>query len=95
MRGDARCTPAEAVAIFKAQLLRELAANQPRQAWIGRAGKALSTHSPEYLCEGLCLSAFMISACFFAVLLQHPASPVRQSVDKANLRYFLAGLAMG
>jgi len=37
----------------------------------------------------------MISACFFAVLLQHPASPVRQSVDKANLRYFLAGLAMG
>ena len=37
----------------------------------------------------------MISACFFAVLLQHPASPVRQSVDKANLRHFLAGLAMG
>jgi aquaporin Z len=95
MRSDAQCTPAEAVAIFKAQLLREPAAHQPQPIWIGRAGKALSTHWPEYLCEGICLGTFMISACFFAVLLRHPASPVRRSVESAGLRHLLGGLAMG
>ena len=37
----------------------------------------------------------MISACFFAVLLQHPASPVWRSVGSASLRDLLGGLAMG
>ncbi len=92
MARDTQYTPAEAVATFKAQLLGEMTSEQPVG---GKASQALTTHWPEYLCESLCLGAFMISACFFAVLLQHPASPVRQSVDNTNLRHFLGGLAMG
>jgi len=45
--------------------------------------------------EGLCLGIFMISACAFSALLEHPASPVRASVMNANVRRFLIGLAMG
>ena len=37
----------------------------------------------------------MISACAFSALLEHPASPVRASVMNADVRRFLAGLAMG
>ena len=45
--------------------------------------------------EGICLGLFMISACAFSALLEHPASPVRASVMNANVRRFLIGLAMG
>jgi aquaporin Z len=45
--------------------------------------------------EGLCLGMFMISACTFAALLEHPASPVRMAVANADVRRFLAGIAMG
>ena len=45
--------------------------------------------------EGLCLGMFMISACTFAALLEHPASPVRMSLTNADLRRFLGGIAMG
>jgi aquaporin Z len=37
----------------------------------------------------------MLSACSFTVLLQHPASVVRQMLPSAFLRRFLTGVAMG
>ena len=37
----------------------------------------------------------MISACLFGVLLEHPASPVRQSITNPLLRRILMGIAMG
>jgi aquaporin Z len=45
--------------------------------------------------EGLCLGAFMISACAFSALLEHPASPVHMSLMNGDLRRFLVGVAMG
>ncbi len=57
--------------------------------------KALRAHWPEYLMEGALLGAFMVSACAFAVLLEHPASPVRASVPDPFARRALMGLAMG
>ncbi len=45
--------------------------------------------------EGICLGAFMISACAFSALLEHPASPLRVSLANANVRRFLTGVAMG
>jgi aquaporin Z len=41
------------------------------------------------------LGLFMLSACGFAVLLGHPASPVRRSIESEPLRRALMGLAMG
>jgi aquaporin Z len=54
---------------------------------------ALRAHWPEFLMEGAELGLFMVSACCFTVLLEHPASPARQ--PNALLRHFLEGLAMG
>src|SRR6266849_1857902 len=54
---------------------------------------ALRAHWPEFLMEGAELGIFMVSACFFTVLLEHPSSPARAS--NALLRHFLEGLAMG
>jgi len=56
---------------------------------------ALTAHWPEYLMEGAELGLFMISACFFAVLLFHPLSPVVAVLPNELLRRFLIGLAMG
>ena len=41
---------------------------------------ALRRHWPEYLIEAAGLGLFMVSACIFATLLEHPGSPVRQAV---------------
>lgn len=38
---------------------------------------------------------FMISACFFVILLEHPSSAVHQIIPDAFLRRVLMGLAMG
>ena len=56
---------------------------------------ALRSHWPEYLIEAALLAVFMISACAFAVLLEHPSSPVHQSIDDAAARRLLMGVAMG
>src|SRR5262245_43885472 len=52
-------------------------------------------HWPEYLMEAAGLGLFMLSACLFATLLHHPASPVAQLIQPPLLRRFLIGLAMG
>src|SRR5947207_12861539 len=56
---------------------------------------ALKQHWPEYLMEAAALGIFMISACRFGILLEHPDSPVRRLIADPFLRRFLAGLAMG
>lgn len=56
---------------------------------------ALKKHWPEYLMEAAGLGLFMVSACGFGALLEHPASPVRQAIDSAFVRRAVMGLAMG
>jgi aquaporin Z len=56
---------------------------------------ALKAHWPEYLMEAAGLAVFMISACMVVALLEHPASPVRQSLPSPFLRRALIGIAMG
>jgi aquaporin Z len=55
----------------------------------------LRRHWPEYLMEAAGLGLFMLSACFFTALLQHPESPLRQAVASPLARRALIGLAMG
>jgi len=52
-------------------------------------------HLPEYLMEAALLGLFMISACAFTVMLQHPASPVHGAIPDPFVRRLLTGLAMG
>jgi aquaporin Z len=57
--------------------------------------RALRQNWPEYLIDGALLGLFMISACGFAVLLEHPGSPVHQAIRNAGARHALGGIAMG
>jgi len=59
------------------------------------AATAIAQHWPEYLMEGAELASFMISACLFTVLLQHPGSPARAALPNDTLRRVLTGMAMG
>src|SRR5215469_12905365 len=96
MREEIQCTPAAAVQMFAAQLLREPAAASARTGhWLQNAKRAFTQHWPEYMIEGFSLGMFMISACTFSALLEHPASPVRMSIANADLRRLLGGIAMG
>jgi aquaporin Z len=45
--------------------------------------------------EAALLGLFMVSACVFGVLLEHPSSPVREELESALARRALGGLAMG
>ncbi len=56
---------------------------------------ALRSHWPEYFMEGALLALFMISACAFGVLLEHPDLPLRGAIPNDFLRRMLAGAAMG
>jgi len=56
---------------------------------------ALMRHWPEYLMEAAGLGLFMISACVFTVLVEHPRSPVRAGVADPFVRRSLIGVAMG
>lgn len=56
---------------------------------------ALKNHWPEYLMEGAELGLFMISACAFVALLEHPTSPVHQALPDPVIRRVLIGMAMG
>lgn len=56
---------------------------------------ALKHHWPEYLSEAAGLGAFMVSACAFAALLFHPASPAAQRIESETARRALMGAAMG
>ncbi|MEW6304679.1 MAG: aquaporin [Verrucomicrobiota bacterium] len=56
---------------------------------------SLPAHWPEYLIEAFCLGAFMVSASGFAMLLEHPDSPVRAVLADDFVRRALMGVAMG
>lgn len=57
--------------------------------------QALATHWPEYLIEAACLASFMVSACFFSLLLGHPDSPANSLLPDGVFRRWVAGTAMG
>jgi aquaporin Z len=52
-------------------------------------------HWPEWAIEGALLGCFMIAACGFATILEHPASPVHRLLPDPTIRRLLMGLAMG
>ena len=57
------------------------------RTWLYGAISALTKNWPEYLIEAACLGLFMVSACSFTVLLQHPASAIRQmQIGRASCR---------
>ena len=54
---------------------------------------AIKRHWPEYLMEAGGLGLFMISACLFGTVLEHPASPVWQAIASpvlSPLHHFLS-----
>jgi aquaporin Z len=59
------------------------------------APSALARHWPEYLMEAAGLGVFMLSACLFTVLLEHPGSVAHQALPNPLLRRALIGVAMG
>src|SRR5215469_15438742 len=65
------------------------------RTWIHSAISAATKHWPEYLIEAACLGLFMVSACSFTILLEHPASAIRRLLPSGFVRRLLAGLAMG
>lgn len=58
-------------------------------------GMKLAAHWPEYAIEAFLLGIFMVSACAFTVLLEHPRSPVHLMLPHPPVRRALMGLAMG
>ena len=54
--------------------------------------RTVTTHWPEYLIEAICLALFMLSAVAFAVLFQHPASPLASLVTATIAADRLPGL---
>jgi aquaporin Z len=54
-----------------------------------------SGHWKEYAMEGALLGLFMVAACGFATLLEHPVSTVHQALPDPNVRRVLMGMAMG
>jgi aquaporin Z len=55
----------------------------------------LRKHAPEYLIEGFALGVFMVSAGLFTTAFESPGSWLRQSIENADLRRALIGVAMG
>src|SRR5439155_15845075 len=64
-------------------------------AGVAAVRKALRQHWPEYLMEASGLGLFVLAACVFASLLEHPDSLLRQAVADPDLRRALFGLAAG
>lgn len=54
-----------------------------------------ASHWREYAAEAAAIGAFMVSAGVFAVVLQHPGSPIRQAIGDPFVRRILMGAAMG
>src|SRR4051794_25494266 len=74
---------------------RQTVAQQRAAVVAARPVSSTAFHWPEYLIEAACLGLFMVSACMFGTLFEHPASPIRQTIDNPLLRRIPMGLAMG
>jgi aquaporin Z len=57
--------------------------------------ETLRQHWPEYLMEATELGMFMISACIFATILWHPASPIPTALPHPLVALLVMGIAMG
>lgn len=57
--------------------------------------EALRCNFKLYLIEAWALGMFMVSACAFVILVEHPDLPVRTAIASPLARRFLIGLAMG
>lgn len=68
---------------------------RPATPRAGEVAQALAGHWPEYLMEAAELGLFMLSACLFTVLLEHPGSPGRRAIADPFTRRALMGVAMG
>jgi aquaporin Z len=55
----------------------------------------LREHWPEYLMEAAELGMFMMSACVFATVLGHPASPIAGALPHPIAQRLLMGIVMG
>jgi aquaporin Z len=55
----------------------------------------MRAHWPEYAMEATGLGLFMVSACSFGTLLNHPSSPLAAMLTDAVARRVLMGVAMG
>jgi aquaporin Z len=70
----------------------------PRAAERASAERGMAVwrrHWPEYAMEAALLGTFMLSACFFAVLLFHPGGAAVRLLPDPLARRVLMGLAMG
>jgi aquaporin Z len=56
---------------------------------------AVRNHWPEYLMEAWGLGCFMVSACVFTALFEHPGSRLHGAIPDAFTRRALTGIAMG
>jgi aquaporin Z len=69
------------------------------ETFVDREGKAainsLRFHWPEYLMEAGEVGTYLLLTCFFAALLQNPASPIRHLIDSNIVRRALMGLGVG
>jgi len=72
-----------------------LTGNAVARTQVRAAAHAVTAHWPEYLMEAGGLGLFMLSACGFTVLLEHPASAVHQALPIPWLRRLCIGIAMG
>ena len=52
-------------------------------------------HWPEYFCEAALLGLFMLAACIFGVVIEHPAAMIPSLIPDAMVRRALMGVAMG
>jgi aquaporin Z len=57
--------------------------------------ESTSDHWREYLMEAGGLGIFMISACVFTTVIEHPGSPIRQWIASAVIRRIIIGAGMG
>jgi aquaporin Z len=67
---------------------------QPRKEALN-AVASLRLHWPEYLMEVAEMGLYLFVTCFFATLLQHPASPIRHIIPSGILRRAIMGAAVG
>jgi aquaporin Z len=58
-------------------------------------GASTRTNILVYAMDGALLGSFMVSICLGVMLLEHPASPVRQAIQSELLRHALLGLLVG
>jgi aquaporin Z len=71
-------------------------APEPSVSRESAARAARPLHWAEYLIEAAALGTFMVSACVFVLLFEHPSSPVHQSFEGASMvRRAFIGVAMG